>query len=127
VGATVHLIDDMLDHGDIIVREEVQIEDLDTSLSLYNKIVEKEIDIFERILPDIISNNIKTQTPEVEGNVNYKSDFDNLCRLDMDNIGTLREHVNLLRSLTHGEYSNAYFEDPEGNKIYVSINLNKLA
>ena len=125
LGATVHVIDDMLDHGDIIIREEIKIEDYDTSLSLYNKIIEKEIEIFKKILPDIISDNIKTQTPEIEGNVNYKSDFDNLCRLDMDSIGTLREHINLLRSLTHGEYSNAYFEDPGGNKIYISINLDK--
>jgi methionyl-tRNA formyltransferase len=125
LGATVHIIDDMLDHGDIIIREMIQIEDCDTSLSLYNKIVEKEIEIFERVFPDIVSNNIKTQTPEIEGNVNYKSDFDNLCRLDMNNIGTLREHLNLLRSLTHGEFSNAYFENSDGDKIYVSINLNK--
>lgn len=125
LGATVHVIDDMLDHGDIIIREEIKIEDYDTSLSLYNKIIEKEIEIFKKILPDIISDNIKTQTPEIEGNVNYKSDFDNLCRLDMDSIGTLREHINLLRSLTHDEYSNAYFEDPGGNKIYISINLDK--
>ena len=125
LGATVHIIDDMLDHGDIIIREEIKIEDCDTSLSLYNKIIEKEIGIFKKVLPDIISDNIKTQTPEIEGNVNYKSDFDNLCRLDMDSVGTLREHINLLRSLTHGEYSNAYFEDSKGNKIYISINLDK--
>jgi folate-dependent phosphoribosylglycinamide formyltransferase PurN len=127
VGATVHIIDDLLDHGDIIIREQVEIDDIDTSLSLYNKIVEKEIEIFGKVLPSIIEGNIKSESPEIEGNVNYKSDFNNLCELDMGSIGTLKEHIDLLRSLSHGEYDNAYFVNDIGDKIYVKINLKRHA
>jgi methionyl-tRNA formyltransferase len=124
-GATIHLIDDLLDHGDIIIRERVEIEDEDTSLTLYNKIVEKEIELFNRIFPKILANDINVESPEIEGNVNYKSDFNKLCELDMNNIGTLKEHINLLRSLSHGEYNNSYFINKNGDKIYVKINLEK--
>lgn len=125
VGATVHIIDELLDHGDIIIREQVEIDDIDTSLSLYNKIIEKEIEIFKKVFPDIIKGNIKPESPEIEGNVNYKSDFNNLCELDMGRTGTLKEHIDLLRSLSHGEYDNAYFINDSGDKIYVKINLKK--
>jgi methionyl-tRNA formyltransferase len=124
-GATIHIIDELLDHGDIIIRERVEIDDIDTSLSLYNKIIEKEIEIFKKVLPDIITGNIKSESPEIEGNVNYKSDFNNLCELDMNRTGTLKEHIDLLRSLSHGEYDNAYFINDRGEKIYVKINLKK--
>jgi methionyl-tRNA formyltransferase len=125
VGATVHVIDELLDHGDIIIREQVEIDDTDTSLSLYNKIVEKELEIFKKVLPDIISGSIKTESPEIEGNVNYKSDFKNLCELDMASTGTLKEHIDLLRSLSHGEYDNAYFVNANGDKIYIKIILKR--
>ena len=127
VGATVHVIDELLDHGDIIIRAQVEVDDTDTSLSLYNKIVEKEIEIFRNSFPDIIAGKIEYQSPEIEGNVNYKSDFKNLCELNMSSTGTLREHIDLLRSLTHGEYDNAYFLNSDGDKIYVKINLKKHA
>ncbi len=44
VGATIHEIDEKLDHGPIIFQEEVVIESIDTSFSLYNKIIKKEIE-----------------------------------------------------------------------------------
>jgi dTDP-4-amino-4,6-dideoxyglucose formyltransferase len=46
IGATIHEIDNKLDHGPIIVQEEVKINSTDTSLEVYNKVIQKEIELF---------------------------------------------------------------------------------
>ena len=50
IGATLHEIDDLLDHGDIIDQEYVPITDYDTSLSVYEKVQSVEIKILRRNL-----------------------------------------------------------------------------
>ena len=125
IGATIHEIDEKVDHGPIIFQEEIKIESTDTSFSLYNKVIKKEIELFENNFNKIISNNYTTIIPKDQGNLNWKKDFDNLCEIDLNNIDSFENHLNLLRALTFGKYKNAYFIDKEGNKIYISIDLKK--
>jgi methionyl-tRNA formyltransferase len=126
-GATIHEIDEQLDHGAIIARREVVGEIWETSIDIYNKIIKAEIELLEEFLPTILSNTYKTFLPEVEGNVNLKKDFNALCELNLNEQVTMGEAINRLRALTHGEYKNAWFAHPEtGEKIYVSINLERI-
>lgn len=123
VGATIHEIDEKLDHGPIICREEVKKHASDTSLTLYEKITNKEIDLLRNHINRILTNNYSTILPEIEGELYLKKDFNELCHLNLDERLTLRETINKLRALTHGNYKNAFFRDELGRKIYVSINL----
>ena len=123
IGATIHEIDEKLDHGPIICREKVILNSWDTSLTLYQKIVDKEISLLKRFINKIITNDYKTVVPEIEGNLYLKKDFNNLCSLDLNEKLTMGEAIDKLRALTHGEYKNAYFKDQYGNKIYVSVNM----
>jgi hypothetical protein len=51
-------------------------------------------------------------------------DFNALCKLEIEKQQTIGETIDLLRALTHGEYKNAYFFDPNsGKRIFVSISL----
>ena len=118
VGATIHEIDEELDHGPIICQEEIKIQSTDTSFSLYNKIIKKEIELFENNFNSIINNNYTTITPKNEGNLNLKKDFDKLCKINLDSIDTFENHINLLKALTFDKYKNAYFIDKNGEKIY---------
>ncbi|WP_351189660.1 dTDP-4-amino-4,6-dideoxyglucose formyltransferase [Shewanella sp. TB4-MNA-CIBAN-0142] len=124
-GATIHVMDEAIDHGDIIVQSKVNILSYDTSLSVYEKVVESEIELFDKEFDSIIDNSYIASPMEDEGNYNGISDFKNLCKLDLSNVGTLGEHIDLLRSLTHGTYKNGYFIDSEGEKILISISLIK--
>jgi hypothetical protein len=63
--------------------------------------------------------------PESEGNLNKKKDYEMLRKLDLQNVDTLENHINLLRSLTHDNYNNGYFVDGDGNKIYLKLKLEK--
>ena len=123
-GATIHEIDEYLDHGAIICQKEVKIETWDTSLSAYNKILDVEIELLEEYIENIINNDYKTQITN-EGNLNLKKDFDNLCEIKLNNEDSFLNHINILRALTHGDYSNAYFLDENGSKIYLKVELRK--
>ena len=124
IGATIHEIDNEIDNGPIIAREEVLKSYCDDSESLYTKVLSKEIELLELNLENILMNNYSTVLPEFKGNLHLKKDFNKLLELDLSEQIKIGDLITRLRALTHGKYNNAYFKDPvTGNKIYVSINL----
>ncbi len=123
-GATIHEMDAELDHGNIIARKKVAIKSWDTSLSLYNKIVEAELELLEKHITSIVEKTYTTITPESEGNVYLKKDFNALRHIDLQKTASYKQVINHLRALTHGDFKNAYFVDSETNKkVFVKIIL----
>lgn len=121
-GATIHEIDEELDHGKIIAQTEVPNYAWDTSIDIYNRVLQAEVELLKTYLPKIISGDYTAYAPEQEGNVNLKKDFNALCELDLSKKQSVGETIDLLRALTHGQYKNAFFFDPQtGKKVYVSI------
>lgn len=124
IGATIHEIDNELDHGLIIDRALVEKYQWDTSLSLYNRIIALEVELIRKNIKNIILNSYEKLKPETEGFLFLKKDFNDLCELKLDELETVGETLNRLRALSHGDYKNAFFIDPEtGKKIYISIKL----
>ena len=125
-GATIHEIDEQLDHGSIIARREVERHSWDTSINIYDRVQAAEVVLLEENLEAILCGNYSTSKPEAEGNINLKKDFNELCKLDLTEETTMGQALDKLRALTHGEYANAYYLDPETNsKVYVKIVLEK--
>jgi methionyl-tRNA formyltransferase len=124
IGATIHEIDTELDHGSIIDREFVEKKIYDTSGMLYDKILDKEIELFNRNVQAILNNNYVTITPENEGNLFLKKDFNNLCHIDLQEVTTAGKFIDKLRALSHKDFKNAYFTDPESKKkIFISLQI----
>lgn len=124
IGVTIHLMDSFVDHGNIIVQEQLAIDPLDTSLTLYQKAINLEKRMITKNLIPIVKKEYEAFIVESEGNYNSINDFKELCALNLDSVGTLREHIDLMRALTHGEFKNAYYYE-NGIKIYVSISLQR--
>ena len=125
-GATIHEIDEQLDHGAIIARKEIKIHSWETSFDVYNKVQLLEVEMLKENLPSILGGSYQTIVPEEEGNINLKKDFNALCQLDLNKEVTMGEAINHLRALTHGKYANAFFLDPEtGSKVFVKISLER--
>jgi len=122
-GATLHIMDEEIDHGDIIDQEEVEVLEKDNSLTLYNRVQNKEIHLLEKNIDSILAGSFTSLKPELDGNYNSIKDFKKLTRIDLDRKTTMREVINYLRALTHPPYSNAFFYDVNGKKIEVSILL----
>ena len=121
IGATIHEIDEYLDHGAIIARAKVEKFEYDTSLSLYNRVVEKELELLMDNIDSIFNNTYDLFSPEEEGELNLKKDFSSMCELDLDEQLSMRDALKRLRGLSHGDYMNAYYIDNVGNKIYVVL------
>lgn len=125
IGCTIHEMNENIDHGNIIYQKQVSILDSDTSLDVYNKVQIAEKELLKENLNNIIFNNYKSKSMCSNGNYNGIAEFKQLCELKLSSYGTLREHIDLLRALTHGKHKNAYFMDEAGEKIYVQISLSK--
>ena len=123
-GVTFHSMYTFLDHGTIIVQKEVTIESWDTSFDVYNKIQRLEIDLLKKELPIMLKGDYQTFTPQNEGNINRKADFDKLCEIDLQKNITWGEAIDRLRALSFNGYKNAYFIDEHGTKIFIDISLN---
>ncbi len=129
VGATIHEIDETIDNGLIIDRIEVPYYSWDTSLSVYERIIEGEILLFRKNIKSIIGDNysrLPFQKGEDIGYYYTKKDFQDICHLDLNQVGSLHEFINALRALSHGNFNNAYFIDPlSGEKIFIRVILNR--
>lgn len=122
-GATIHEIDEQLDHGPIIVQQPVELFPWDNSLSIYNRVIDAEVELLRLHLKDIIDGNYVAKPAERDGNLNLKKDFDRLCELDLSDTDTLAKHLDRLRALTHGNYMNAFYRLPDGRKVYVKVEM----
>ena len=122
-GVTIHEMDEVLDHGPIIVQREYAIESWDTSASAYANIMALERELLLEHFVAIRDRTYRTISPATEGNLNYKQDFEKLKQIDLDQQGSFRDFLNLLRAFTHGDYKNAYFEDASGRKVFARIVL----
>jgi dTDP-4-amino-4,6-dideoxyglucose formyltransferase len=125
IGATIHEMDEKLDNGPIVARELVEKHDWDTSLSIYDRVLETEMKLFEQYFDAIMDETYTPIHPESNGNMFRKSDFNALCEIDMEEEGTFRAFYDKLRALTHGDYKNAFFIDKNGQKIYMKLDLEK--
>lgn len=123
IGATIHEMDEKLDNGDIIAREFVEKLDTDTSFSLYNRVLEKEIKLLDQNFQQIIDNNYKKIKPENSGNMFKKNDFNELCELNMEEVNSFKYFYDKIRALTHGNYKNAFFINEKGEKTFISIDI----
>ena len=123
IGATIHLMDEDVDHGEIIDQGSVDVMSSDTSLELYERVVELEKQLIKKNLLKIVNGEFSTTSPESNGNYNSIGDFKSLCKLNMDDKATLREHIDLLRALSHGEFKNAFFIDEQEKTIFVRVVL----
>ena len=119
-GVTIHEMDEEIDHGPIIVQEEIGIHDWDTSLSVYCRLLRLEKDLFRDWLPRLISGRYTVHKPIVEGNTDGKNDFNGLCKIDLNKTVTYREAIAYLRAMSHPPHFNAYFESSEG-KVFVRL------
>lgn len=124
IGVTIHEMDEYLDHGPIIARKEIEIFAWETSFDVYSRIIQEEIQLIDKYLLDIITNNYVLTYLDSEGNVNLKKDFNSLCKIDLSKRVTMGEAIDFLRAVTFPKYRNAYFIK-NGEKIYVELNLTR--
>jgi methionyl-tRNA formyltransferase len=120
-GATIHEMDEKLDHGGIIVQQELEIHEWETSFDVYERIIKLEIALVQKYLKQILHKEYSVDFPINEGNVNLKKDFNTLCHIDLDKQVSYREAIDFFRAMTFHGHDNAYFYDSSGSKVFVEM------
>jgi len=122
-GATIHEINERIDAGPIICQKKVEMRESDTSFSLYRRVLKAEMELLASNFRDLIECNYKVENIHNTGNLNTKSDYEELCELDLDDVATLRDHIDLIRALSHGDHKNAFFISKNGEKIFLKLDF----
>lgn len=123
-GATLHVIDEKIDHGDIIDQLPLKIYLHETSEDVYRRLQELELRLFEKNFESLILGSyVSLPAANEKANLNRKSDFDRLKNFDLEEVGTFLQFYNRLRALSHGSYKNAYVLDEQGRKIFIKLQL----
>jgi dTDP-4-amino-4,6-dideoxyglucose formyltransferase len=110
-GATIHVMDEQIDHGPIICQRRVGVTKTDTSDSLYSRVVSAELEILDNYLDLIISGKYEAHWASGTGNYNSMDDYKALCRFDPDQWIYTKDFFNRARALSHEGFWNAHIGD----------------
>lgn len=122
-GATIHYIDADIDTGDIIARQRVKQSFGDTGKSLYNRVEKACVELFIETWPDIISGDVETVSQtDHKATYHYKSEFEEVCKIDPQETYKAKELLDILRALTFPPFNNTFIEI-DGEKYYIEIDI----
>jgi methionyl-tRNA formyltransferase len=122
-GVSIHYMTPTVDGGDIIAREQVELDPSDTARSLRKRLDSRIVELFESSWEDIYKGNIRTKQQDYEnGNTNTSDEFEAVCELNLNKQACVGDVINKLRALTFPPYNNAYFEQ-DGERYYVRVSI----
>lgn len=124
-GVTIHEMDESIDHGPIIARQEVEVHSWDTSETLYERVLEAEKELLDKHLTSILLNRYALQRVTEPRSFYSRQDYEDLRHIDLEKSYKGREFIDRLRALTHGNLNNAFFYDESGEKIFIRIVLER--
>lgn len=121
-GVTLHYIDEQIDTGDIIAQQAVPVAPTDTGLTLYHKLEQAGLDLFQKTWPLLRAGRIDGESQEGTGTYHTTRDVDDIDCVDLDKTYTARDLINILRARTFPPYRGAYFEK-DGKRVYLRLEL----
>lgn len=124
-GVTLHYVDENLDTGSIIAQEKVEKDFSDTGKDLHKRLEECQVELFKEKWGDILEGSVETESQEnKEGTYHRSDEFEELCKINLEDEYRVGELLNILRALTFPPYKNAYVEK-NGDKYYIELNIEK--
>ena len=131
-GTTFHFMSPEVDAGDIVARNFVDIEETDTSKSLYKKIEDASVELFFEMLPKMVSGEVlelRTPQEEFDGESYFysKESLDGEKHISLDNLSDPDSEAELfdqIRALDFPPFEPAY-TTINGEKVYLSLDYRK--
>ena len=122
-GVTLHYVDEDIDSGQIIAQSKVEIDAIDTGMTLYYKLLNEIVELFQITWLKIKNDKILPKTNKLdEGTLHYNKDIKDLDLINLDKQYKGSDLINILRSRTFPPHPSAYFIH-KGRKVYISVNL----
>jgi methionyl-tRNA formyltransferase len=124
IGATLHFMDSGVDTGDIVAQTRLEVLPEDTAHTLYQRVLDLEVELFEEAWPLLTSGN-PPRTPQApdEGTRHDRADLgaDTVRRIDLN--GPALDALRTLRALTTNDLSEAAYFEVEGRRYLVQITI----
>jgi methionyl-tRNA formyltransferase len=120
-GVTLHYVDTGIDTGDIVAQREVPVDAVDTGASLYCKLEEACLELFQETWP-LIRTGQASRLPQRPGEGTYHrvADVAMIDEIDLDHTYTARELIDRIRARTFPPYPGTYIV-VEGRKKYLRL------
>ncbi|MEX2585100.1 MAG: formyltransferase family protein [Balneolaceae bacterium] len=125
-GATLHVMSEKTDGGDIVHRLRVDIDPADTADSLYQKLKNAEFSLFCELLPALVRKEYnRLPQPDNQGTFHKKEDLSgsSVQEIDLDGTYSGRELLDKLRALTTNDVSEAACFQRDGRRFRVQVSI----
>ncbi len=126
IGATLHFMDRGVDTGDIVAQAELDIRPEDTAHTLYGRLLDLEVELFEEAWPLLASGNPprRKQSPD-EGTNHNRADLSagSVQRLDLEGSASVKDTLRTLRALTTSDLGEAAYFELGGRRYRVQITI----
>lgn len=120
-GATLHFMDEGLDSGDIVHQRELEVSPGDTANSLYQRVKQLELQVFEEAWPALRDRSY-TRTPQ-DLSAGSRHDRADLLREEVQRLDLPEEALRRLRALTTNDAAEAAFFEVEGRRYRVQLRI----
>jgi methionyl-tRNA formyltransferase len=121
-GVTLHEMDAGIDTGDVIARQRVAIEPVDTGETLYRKLERACLELLKNTWPAIRAGKAPRRPQRGAGTSHRRQDTDQIDEIHLDRTYKARDLINVIRARTFPPYPGAYFRH-RGRKVYVWMQL----
>ena len=122
-GVTLHLMNEQVDAGPIIARENFEVPLNYTGKELYLELESRIVMLFRQYWPLIKDHDFSLiQQDDLIGTVNLRKSLESLKLLDLNAKKTIREVLNILRACTFPPHPSAYFIS-NGKRFDVEIKI----
>ncbi|WP_284773849.1 formyltransferase family protein [Agrobacterium sp. lyk4-40-TYG-31] len=125
-GVSLHFLGQGIDDGDVVAQKEILYDWTDNAETLYRKSQEEIVNLFQKIFPFITEGSVTRHHQNLEeGNFHYAKEMVEASHLDLDNIQSIRDTLNILRARTFSGYPSCWFHDEKGNEYEVRVSINR--
>lgn len=125
-GATLHVMSEEIDAGDIVAQRRLEIDPGDTAHSLYQRVWETELEVFRAAWPGLAGGAIpRTPQPMGVGTAHRKEELlsAEVQRIDLDAETTAGDLLRRLRALTTNRPEEAAYFEADGRKYRVRVDI----
>ncbi len=126
IGATLHFIDEGMDTGDIAHQRSVEIEPGDTAHTLYQRVVQAEMQVFREAWPQIASGRHERRPqPAGKGSMHKRGDLlhPSVQELRLSEEGSVEQLLRRLRALTTSRIDEACYYEQDGRRFRVQVRV----
>jgi methionyl-tRNA formyltransferase len=125
-GVSIHFVDAEIDSGDIAFQSYIETSWEDSGKTLYEKATREIIKLFKNNFSRIKSGDIPRKPQELkQGSFHKRKELESASKLDLNEIYTGRDLLNILRARTFQPYPAAWFVD-KGKKYEVRLQIKKV-